>query len=97
MIAAVSLVDVSVSTLRQLNDLSIAALKIGRSSPGDRRASVQNSVISVAMSGSIMPTPLAMPTTRAGPSPTTADAIFGTVSVVIIPTAARRASVPSKG
>ena len=61
-IAAVSLVEVSVSTERQLNVRSITDLNIGRSSPGERRASVRNSVMSVAMSGSIIPTPLAMPT-----------------------------------
>ena len=47
------------------------------------------------MSGSIIPTPLAMPTTRAGPSPIPASATFGTVSVVIIARAAATASVPS--
>ena len=46
------------------------------------------------MFGSIMPTPLAMPTTRAGPSPTTARAVLGTVSVVMIPRAAASRSVP---
>ena len=40
------------------------------------------------MSGSIIPTPLAMPTTRAGPPPTVAAATLGTVSVVMIPVAA---------
>ena len=40
------------------------------------------------MSGSIIPTPLAMPTTRAGPAPTVAAATFSTVSVVMIPRAA---------
>jgi hypothetical protein len=47
------------------------------------------------MSGSIIPTPLAMPTTRAGPAPIMASAVFGTVSVVMIPRAAAVTSTPS--
>lgn len=45
----------------------------------------------VAMSGSIMPTPFATPTTRH--SPTRASATLGTVSVVIIADATTVASV----
>ena len=54
----------------------------------------------VAMSGSIMPTPLAMPTTLASPPSTVrtdALATLGWVSVVMIPVAAANASVPSNG
>ena len=49
---------------------------------------MSSTAIIVAMSGSIIPTPLAMPTTRAGPAPTVAAATLATVSVVMIPAAA---------
>ncbi len=51
------------------------------------------------MSGSIMPTPLAIPTTRAVPvvAGSVATATFGWVSVVMIPVAAAVAVVPSNG
>ena len=55
---------------------------------------MSTTAIIVAMSGSIIPTPLAIPTTRAGPSPTVAEATLGTVSVVMIPRAASSAEVP---
>ena len=90
---AVSLVDVSVSMLTQLNVRSTTRRKRRSSSLGSTSASVSSTAIIVAMSGSIIPTPLAMPTTRAGPSPTRASATFGTVSVVIIARAAATASV----
>ena len=85
--------------LKQLNVRSITCLKIGRSSPGANRASVKNRVINVAMSGSIIPTPLATPTTvgALGPSPTRAEATLATVSVVIMARATRKASVSENG
>ena len=95
MIAAVSLVEVSVSMLSALKVRSITRRNIRSRSAVSTATSVRNSVISVAMSGSIMPTPLAMPTTRA--SPTAACATLGTVSVVMIARAAATASVPSNG
>ena len=95
MIAAVSLVDVSVSMLNALKVRSITRRNSPSSASAATLASVQNSAISVAMSGSIIPTPLAMPTTRA--SPAVAAATFGTVSVVMIALAAANASVPVNG
>ncbi len=77
-----SLVDVSVSTETQLNVRSITERNRGRSSPGAMRASVRKTAMSVAMSGSIIPTPLPNPTTVAPPK--LADATFITVSVVMI-------------
>ena len=69
-------------------------------------ASVKISEMCVAMSGSIIPTPLAIPTTRAVLPATTASASLGTVSVVIMPRAgppassdvssAGRASIPAR-
>ena len=53
-------------------------------------ASVRTNASMVAMSGSIMPTPLATPTTRAGPACCTA--VLGTVSVVIMARATLTAS-----
>ena len=93
---AVSLVDVSVS-------IADAVERAVDDTPEDRRrarrrrpsASVSSTAIIVAMSGSIIPTPLAMPTTRAGRRRPCAAATFGTVSVVMIPRAAASASVPT--
>ena len=68
MMAAVSLVDVSVSMLSALNVRSMTRRKVASSGPGSTAASVRKRVMRVAMSGSIIPTPLAMPTTRAGPA-----------------------------
>ena len=48
-----------------------------RSSAGSTVASVSTTAIIVAMSGSIMPTPLAIPTTLAGPVPILASADLG--------------------
>ena len=60
-----SLVDVSVSTLTQLKVSSTTRRNTAsRSMPG-RSASVNKNEMCVAMSGSIIPTPLAVPTTRA--------------------------------
>ena len=85
--AAVSEVEVSVSTDRQLKVSSTAPRKARSSSSGASSASVRTSAIMVAMSGSIMPTPLATPTISAVPPPvvgSVARATFGWVSVVII-------------
>ena len=90
-------VDVSVSIDTQLNVRSITRRNTVSSSVGAIAASVKNSVIRVAMSGSIIPTPLATPTIRAGPGPTVADATLGWVSVVMIPAATGSASLPAKG
>ena len=62
---AVSLVDVSVSTLTQLNVRSTTRRNVASSSSAPISASVVITAIIVAMSGSIIPTPLAMPTTTA--------------------------------
>ena len=56
------------------------------STDGSTSASVATTASMVSMSGSIIPTPLAMPTTRAAPA--LAVATFGWVSVVIIAVAA---------
>ena len=90
MIAAVSLVDVSVSMLSALNVRSMTRRKAASSGSGSMAASVRKRVMRVAMSGSIIPTPLAMPTTRAGP--TAASDALGTVSVVMMARAAPSAS-----
>ena len=82
MMAAVSLVDVSVSMLTALRVRSITRRNITSRATLSRRVG-QNSVMSVAMSGSIMPTPFAMPTTVAAPAD--ADATFANVSVVMMP------------
>ena len=83
-----SLVDVSVSMLTQLNVRSAIGPNASASSAPATSASVNNTAIIVAMSGSIIPAPLAMPTTRAVPPSITAAAIFARVSVVIIALAA---------
>ena len=87
-----SLVDVSVSMLTQLNVRSITRRKTVESTAWSIAASVNITVISVAMSGSIIPTPLAMPTTRAPLAPIVASATLATVSVVMMPRAASSAS-----
>ncbi|CAB4602454.1 unannotated protein [freshwater metagenome] len=53
-------------------------------------------VINVAIFGSIIPTPLATPTTRAVDPAITASAVLCTVSVVIIPRATSSVEVSSK-
>ena len=85
-ITKLSLVDVSPSTVAQLND----AAAISRVAVASRRAAIGASVATndsiVAMSGWIMPEPLAIPVTVTG-TPSIAirrDAPFGTVSVVMI-------------
>ena len=66
MITDESLVEVSVSTLTQLNVRSTTRRNTTSRSVLESSASVKSNEMCVAMSGSIMPTPLAMPTTRAG-------------------------------
>ena len=66
---------------------------IASSSFGSIAASVKSIVMSVAMFGSIMPTPLATPTTRAVLPETCAAAILCTVSVVMMPRATDSAFV----
>uniref|UniRef100_A0A6J7Q2U8 Unannotated protein n=1 Tax=freshwater metagenome TaxID=449393 RepID=A0A6J7Q2U8_9ZZZZ len=61
---AVSLVEVSVSTDTELKVLSTTLRNIASSASGAISASVKIRAIIVAMFGSIMPTPLATPTTR---------------------------------
>ena len=74
---------------------SITRRKTASSAGADSAASVKNIAIMVAMFGSIIPTPLATPTIRA--LPTVADAVLGTVSVVMMPRATWPASVPGSG
>ena len=94
-ITAVSLVEVSVSTETQLKVRSMTRRKIASSRFGSISASVNIIVMSVAMFGSIMPTPLATPTTRALLPAIVASAILRTVSVVMMPRATASASVPT--
>ena len=72
---AMSLVEVSVSTLKALKVLSTIRRKISSSLSELISASVVMTAIIVAIFGSIMPTPFAIPTIVAGP--TEADATFG--------------------
>ncbi len=87
-------VEVSVSTESELNVRSTTRPNMRSSSAAGSSASVNTKANIVAMSGSIMPTPLATPTIRQ--SPTCASAILGTVSVVIIASATAPASVTGK-
>ena len=93
---AVSLVLVSPSTEIALNVWSTTRFQNGRSVPGSETASVVITASNVAISGWIMPAPLAMPPMMIGPpgvSRRTAQC-FGRVSVVMI---ARAASTPPAG
>ena len=90
-----SLVDESVSTEMQLNVRSTADENSSRSISESTAASVSTTAIIVAMLGSIIPDPFAMPTTRAAPDPMARSAIFGTVSVVMIPRAGPSIESPS--
>ena len=85
-----SLVEVSPSTLMQLNDRSATRSSSSWRFVLERRASVAMKPSIVAMSGRIMPAPLAMPVTRISPfeSLTFLEKAFGTVSVVMIASAA---------
>ena len=78
-----SLVEVSVSTLTQLKVRSTTDRNVASSAAEVNAASVKIIAIMVAMSGSIMPTPFATPTTVAAPA--VAAAVLGTVSVVMMP------------
>jgi HK97 family phage major capsid protein len=90
-------VEVSVSTDTQLNVRSITRRNIASSSPASTRASVNTSEMRVAMSGSIIPTPLATPTTRAPEPSMRVSASLWTVSVVMIPRATDSASSSGRG
>ena len=87
-----SLVEVSVSMLTQLKVRSTTRRNTASSSSEETSASVKTREMCVAMSGSIMPTPFAIPTTRAALPATTALDSFTTVSVVIMPRAGPAAS-----
>ena len=85
-----SLVEVSPSTVIELNE-RFAACRSSRSRTGaGRSASVKTKASMVAMSGAIMPDPLAMPPMTTGVSPirAVAPAPFAKVSVVRIASAA---------
>ena len=85
-----SLVDVSPSIVMQLNDSSAASVTSCCTSAGSIAASVATKPSIVAMFGRIMPAPLLMPVTATvlPPSCTVSDAALGTVSVVMIASAA---------
>ena len=94
---AVSLVDESVSMETQLNVRLTTRRKIASRSFDETAASVKIMEIIVAMSGSIIPTPLATPTTRAVDPATVASETLCTVSVVMMPRATSSASFAGKG
>ena len=94
---AVSLVLVSVSTDTQLSVLLMTPRKMSFNFCGSTCASVNTIAIRVAMFGSIMPTPLATPTTRAVDPAMVADEILCTVSVVMMPRATSSASLSGSG
>ena len=81
--------------LKQLNVSSTACRHSLLRVMASTSASVSTNASMVAMSGSIMPTPLATPTTRAGPARCTA--VLGTVSVVIMARATSTASASNAG
>ena len=85
-ITKLSLVDVSPSTVAQLNDSSATAGVNAVSTARAIGASVATKASIVAMFGWIIPAPLAIPVTVTGTPPTSMrrDAPLGTVSVVII-------------
>ena len=101
----VSDVEVSPSMVTALKVSSTPLFRSDCSAPAEIGASVKTKASMVAMSGAIMPAPLAMPliVTLALPSFTVAVATFGKVSVVMIalaalihsPEAACSASVPN--
>jgi hypothetical protein len=86
----VSLVEVSLSTVVQLKLRFTPRLSMSCSSAGGICASVAMKHSIVAMSGAIMPLPLAMPVMRTGVPPMSATRVeaFGKVSVVMMPRAA---------
>ena len=85
-----SLVEVSPSTVMQLNELFAAWRTSASSARCDTFASVATNPSIVAMSGRIMPAPFAIPVTVTSPALSRArrEAAFGTVSVVMIASAA---------
>ena len=85
-----SLVEVSPSTVTRLNDASAKRLANSCIKPGATAASVATKPSMVAMLGRIIPAPLAMPVmvTVLPPSCTWRLAALGTVSVVMMPSAA---------
>jgi len=90
MIAAMSLVLVSPSTVMALKLTAFAAASSSCNSAGSMVASVPRKASMVAMFGQIMPEPLAMPAILAVPpeSFTSTPNAFGKVSVVMIASAA---------
>src|SRR6185312_16211440 len=86
-----SFVEVSPSIVMRLNDACATAATICRSTAGSTQASVAMKPSMVAMLGRIMPAPLAMPLmlTVAPPIATCVLNALGTVSVVIMASAAR--------
>ncbi len=91
-IRSVSDVDVSPSIVTALNVFSTPSLSSARSAGAAMGASVKTKDSIVAMSGAIMPAPLAMPlmVTVALPILARAVATFGKVSVVMIALAASK-------
>ena len=91
-----SLVEVSPSTVTQLNVLSVTRDSAGCSAVASTGASVVRKASNVAMSGWIIPAPLAVPPTVyvTGPTLKVASATLATVSVVMI---ARATSSPADG
>src|SRR5688572_10972849 len=85
-----SLVEVSPSTVMQLNERWAARFSIAFNWARPTPASVATKPSMVAMSGRIMPAPLAIPETVASPllNLTLRDAALGTVSVVMMASAA---------
>src|SRR5262245_31052292 len=90
-----SLVEVSPSTLMQLKERSATRSSRPCSSLRETRASVAMKPSIVAMSGRIMPAPLAMPVTQISPleSLTFFETALGVVSVVMIASAAESQSL----
>ena len=88
--STVSLVEVSLSTVVQLKLVAVASANRSCSAAAGIAASVNTKHSMVAMSGAIMPLPLAKPLIRSAVPPdcTTRVAALGKVSVVMIPRAA---------
>src|SRR6202011_3705511 len=88
--SSVSEVEVSLSMVSALNVSVTPSFNSARNADAEIGASVNTKDSMVAISGMIMPAPLAMPlmVTSVLPSLTVAVAIFGNVSVVMIALAA---------
>ena len=86
--STVSLVEVSESTVMRLKLFSTDAARHSCAVGESTAKSVNTKASMVAMSGAIMPLPLAMPVTWALVPATGADATLGNVSVVPMATAA---------